>query len=59
MCNLASIALNRFVTSGRDFDFKALFEVTKVSLPQTTYGTVEQSLPCSHVGCDTQFEQDH
>ncbi len=29
MCNLASIALNRFVTEGK-YDFKSLFEVTKV-----------------------------
>ena len=29
VCNLASIALNRFVTDAK-FDFKALFEVTKV-----------------------------
>lgn len=29
VCNLASIALNRFVTDGK-FDFKSLFEVTKV-----------------------------
>lgn len=29
VCNLASIALNRFVSEGK-FDFKALFEVTKV-----------------------------
>ena len=29
VCNLASIALNRFVTD-RKFDFKSLFEVTKV-----------------------------
>ncbi|VDM24746.1 unnamed protein product [Toxocara canis] len=30
VCNLASIALNRFVTSDRTFDFKKLHEVTKV-----------------------------
>ncbi|XP_064405543.1 ribonucleoside-diphosphate reductase large subunit-like [Halichondria panicea] len=30
VCNLASIALNRFVTPERTFDFKNLFEVTKV-----------------------------
>lgn len=29
VCNLASIALNRFVTEGK-YDFKSLFEVTKV-----------------------------
>lgn len=30
VCNLASIALNRFVTPEGKFDFKNLFEVTKV-----------------------------
>ncbi|VDO44501.1 unnamed protein product [Onchocerca flexuosa] len=30
VCNLASIALNRFVTSEKTFDFKKLREVTKV-----------------------------
>ncbi|KAM3717561.1 Ribonucleoside-diphosphate reductase large subunit [Dirofilaria immitis] len=30
VCNLASIALSRFVTSGMTFDFKMLREVTKV-----------------------------
>lgn len=30
VCNLASIALNRFVTPERTFDFQNLFEVTKV-----------------------------
>jgi len=29
VCNLASLALNRFVTDGK-FDFKKLLEVTKV-----------------------------
>lgn len=29
VCNLASIALNRFVNNGK-YDFKSLFEVTKV-----------------------------
>lgn len=30
VCNLASIALNRFVKSDRKYDFQKLFEVTKV-----------------------------
>lgn len=30
VCNLASIALNRFVTPERTFDFQKLFDVTKV-----------------------------
>lgn len=30
VCNLASLALNRFVLPDRTYDFKKLFEVTKV-----------------------------
>lgn len=30
VCNLASIALNRFVLSDGKYDFQKLFEVTKV-----------------------------
>ena len=30
VCNLASLALNRFVLPNRTYDFKKLFEVTKV-----------------------------
>ena len=32
VCNLASIALNRFVTAQGEFDFKTLFDVTKVDI---------------------------
>ena len=31
VCNLASIALNRFVTPERKFDFQKLVDVTKVN----------------------------
>ena len=30
VCNLASIALNRFVTPQGEFDFQTLFDITKV-----------------------------
>ena len=39
VCNLASIALNRFVTADRRFDFHKLSEVTKVGAPDITYYT--------------------
>ena len=37
VCNLASIALNRFVTPQGEFDFHTLFDVTKVNTHTHTH----------------------
>ena len=61
VCNLASIALNRFVTAQREFDFQTLFDVTKVRSRGCWLWTACDSLlslPLS-AGCDPQPQQNH
>ena len=36
VCNLASLALNKFVTQERTFDFQMLFQITKVEYKATS-----------------------